>query len=83
MGCGNENSATMELAQWFRRQIQKSNKESNLSGYYKKTQALGRGLIIDLPFLFLICRLTKQRPRAAKRLCRVEAEDAIGLRVSW
>ncbi|OQD74458.1 hypothetical protein PENANT_c175G04444 [Penicillium antarcticum] len=92
MGWGGESTATMELTQWLRREIHKSNKEIKALGIIHDdlrrenvlwSEELGRALIIDFHRSTLKCRPTLQRPGTAKRrLCRTEAGDVKSLRVS-
>lgn len=92
MGWGGESTATMELTQRLRREIQKSNNEIKALGIIHEdlrrdnvfwSEELGRALIIDFHRSTLKCRPALQRPGAAKRrLCRTEAGDVKRFRVS-
>lgn len=92
MGWGGKSTATMELTQRLRREIDKSNKEIIDLGIVHEdlrrdnvlwSEELGRALIIDFHRSALRYRPAKQRPGAAKRrLCRAEVGDAKRLRVS-
>ena len=94
MGWGGECTATMELTQWLRREIHKSNKEIRALGITHDdlrrdnvlwSEELGRALIIDFHRSTLKCRPALQRSGAAKRrrrLCQTEAGDAKRFRIS-
>ena len=75
MGWGGESTATMELTQWLRLEIHKSNKEITALGIIHEelrrdnvlwSEELGRALIIDFHRSTLRCRPALQRPGAAK-----------------